>query len=84
VYYHNYLLGELFAAQLRHRLAPAGAQPGAQPASPGEPNFARREIGDFLRQQVFAPGSTCPWPEFVRRATGEALTAKYFAGEVTR
>lgn len=80
VYYHNYLLGELFAAQLRHRLTRIGEQPG----SPGELNFTRREIGDFLRQHVFEPGSTWAWPEFVRRATGEALTAKYFAEEVTR
>ena len=36
VYYHNYLLGELFAAQLRHRLTQVGQQAG----SPGELDFA--------------------------------------------
>lgn len=81
VYYHNYLLGELFAAQLRHRIAQL-APPGDAAA---ELSFVgRRDIGDFLRENVFQPGGTWPWPEFVRRATGEPLTAKYFAGEVTR
>jgi len=81
VYYHNYLLGELFAAQLRHRLARAGDPP----VSSTELNLAQpRQVGDYLRQHVFAPGSTWAWPEFVRRATGEPLTAKYFAAEVTR
>ncbi len=81
VYYHNYLLGELFAAQLRHRLAQAAPRDD----SAAELNFVgRRDIGDFLREHVFQPGSTWPWPEFVRRATGEPLTAKYFAREVTK
>lgn len=81
VYYHNYLLGELFAAQLRQRIAQVASPDG----SAAELNWAgRRDLGDFLRQHVFQPGSTWPWPEFVRRATGEPLTAKYFAKEVTK
>jgi peptidyl-dipeptidase A len=81
VYYHNYLLGELFAAQLRQRIARLAPSED----SAADLNFAsRRDIGDFLRVHVFQPGSTWPWPEFVRRATGEPLTAKYFAQEVTK
>jgi len=74
VYYHNYMLGELFAAQLRHTLR---AKIGGT-----EPFYEQPAMGNSLREKVFMPGSRWPWPEFVRRATGEELTAKYFAEEV--
>jgi Zn-dependent M32 family carboxypeptidase len=51
------------------------------PAS--ELDFAgRKEFGDFLRQEVFRSGGVRPWPEFIRRAVGEPLTARCFAAEV--
>lgn len=79
VYYHNYMLGELFAAQLRHRLAELAGHQGPTATL----NFqGRKEFGEFLRREVFMPGKTLKWPAFVRRATGEPLTARYFAEEV--
>jgi len=79
VYYHNYMLGELFAAQLRSELAELAGHEGPT----AELSFnGRKEFGDFLKRKVFAPGSTRPWPEFVRRATGNPLSAKNFAAEV--
>jgi peptidyl-dipeptidase A len=79
VYYHNYMLGELFAAQLRHALAELAGHDG--PTS--ELDFTgKTEFGDFLREKVFRPGRVMPWPAFVRRATGEPLTARYYAEEV--
>ena len=81
VYYHNYMLGELFAAQLRHALAGLGGHKGPT----GQLRFeGRRDFGDFLRTKVFQPGDSLPWPEFVAQATGEPLTARYFAAEVRR
>jgi len=79
VYYHNYMLGELFAAQLRHVLAELAGHDG--PTSKLSFN-GRKEFGDFLKQKVFKPGSAMRWPRFVRRAAGEPLTARYFAAEV--
>jgi peptidyl-dipeptidase A len=79
VYYHSYMLGELFAAQLRHVLAGRVGHQG--PTSTLSFN-GRREFGQFLQQKVFRPGSFLPWSQFVRSATGEALTARYFAAEV--
>jgi len=75
VYYHNYMLGELFAAQLRHAIG------GRESSGPfyEQPGFAA-----LLKDKVFMPGARWPWPEFVRRATGEDLTAKYFADEVAK
>jgi peptidyl-dipeptidase A len=79
VYYHNYMMGELFAAQLRHRLAELAGHKG--PTS--ELSFnGRKEFGDHLKKKVFRPGNVWPWSKFVRRETGEPLTAKYFAAEV--
>jgi peptidyl-dipeptidase A len=80
VYYHNYLLGELFAAQVRHCLGGlvTAAGPSSELRLDGHP-----ECGEYLRRNVFQPGATWPWPEFVRRATGEPLTPRYFAAEVS-
>jgi peptidyl-dipeptidase A len=63
VYYHNYLLGELFASQL-------------EKTTGGE---ISRETGDLLRDEVFAPGAKHRWDELVEMVTGEPLSAKAFA-----
>ncbi len=79
VYYHNYMLGELFAAQLRNTLA---KQAGHQGPTSTLSFTDRKDFGQFLTDKVFKPSMTKPWPAFVKDATGEALTAKYFASEV--
>ncbi|HNS99693.1 MAG TPA: M2 family metallopeptidase [Polyangiaceae bacterium] len=81
VYYHNYMLGELFASQLRASLATFARHEG--PTSTLSFN-GRKEFGEFLTNKVFKPGMRMKWPQFVRAATGEELTAKYFAREVAR
>ncbi len=54
VYYHNYMLGELFAAHAPVMLAREAGHEG--PAS--ELRFeGRREFGDYLKQNVFRPGA---------------------------
>jgi len=79
VYYHNYMLGELFAAQLRHRLAELAGHQGPTSTLSFQ---GRKDFGEFLRKKVFRPGKALRWPQFVRRVTGQALTARYFAEEV--
>jgi len=79
VYYHNYMLGELFAAQVRHVLADLAGHQG--PTSKLSFN-GRKEFGTLLKQRVFRPGKRWPWPQFVQEVTGEELTPKYFAAEV--
>lgn len=79
VYYHNYTLGELFAAQLRHKLAALTNQQGLSPSF----DFAGyQDFGRFLTEKLFRPGMRYRWPDFVTQATGEPLTAKHFAAEV--
>ena len=43
---------------------------------------ATGEAGEYLRGAVFGPGNLYPWNELTRRATGEPLTAKYFAASL--
>jgi len=66
VYYHNYQMGELFAAQLRATL--------------GTRDNTR--LGRQLQEKVFAPGARYEWQDFVRRATGRPLSPEYFAKEL--
>jgi peptidyl-dipeptidase A len=79
VYYHNYMLGELFAAQLHAYVAREvlGRESGKAASLVGE-----KKLGAYLREQIFAPGSLYRWDEMIRRATGEPLTAKYFAAMI--
>lgn len=79
VYYHNYLLGELFAAQLRAKLA---GLTGHQGPSATLSFNGRKDIGTYLINEVFRPGMRYEWPEFVRRATGRPLGPEAFVGEV--
>jgi len=76
-YYHNYTMGQLFASQLHAAIS--------REVLKTEPSKAlynnRKDVGEFLKKRVFAPGSSMPWPEFVRFATGEELNAKAFAAE---
>jgi peptidyl-dipeptidase A len=75
VYYHNYMLGDLFASQVRHY---AAALIGVD-----DPHttcfYGSKKVAQYLRREVFEPGNVYDWRELTRRATGEDLTAKYYA-----
>lgn len=79
-YYHNYLMGELFASQLHHTLATSVLHT--------EPDRAlyngREEVGNFLKEKVFAPGRKLDWRQLTRQATGADLNARAFAEELRR
>jgi len=78
VYYHNYLLGYLMAAQLRHAM-----MRDKQVENPLQWSMVGdRKVGEFLREKVFAPGARYRWDELIRRATGEDLTPRYFVNEL--
>lgn len=72
-YYHNYLLGDLLALQL-------DAYMEENIIGHKDPSYTgHTEIGDYLKGKVFKPGSRYYWNEMIERATGEKLTAKYYA-----
>ena len=79
VYYHNYMLGELFAAQLRATLVQLAHHNNN--ASTLDYN-KHKEFGLFFKEKIFEPGMKNPWPEFVKNATGEPLSARHFAEEL--
>ncbi|HUV66350.1 MAG TPA: M2 family metallopeptidase, partial [Sedimentisphaerales bacterium] len=75
-YYHNYMLGELLASQLHHHIV----HDVFRLTSDQDASYVGDDrLGRYLREKVFGPGALCPWNEMIERATGEPLTAKYFA-----
>jgi peptidyl-dipeptidase A len=76
VYYHNYMMGELFASQVHHAIA-REVYKGADPAS--VIYVGNKEVGDFMRKKVFEPGRTLSWNELTKHATGEGLNPQAFA-----
>jgi peptidyl-dipeptidase A len=75
VYYHNYLLGELIASQVRDEIE--------QSVLGGNGEVDRRfvtepAVGHYLSERVFRPGASRHWQETLAYATGERLQAGYF------
>jgi peptidyl-dipeptidase A len=70
-YYHNYLLGELLASQLYSYMTANITQ--------NQSLVGETAVGDYLRKNVFLPGARYSWNEMIEKATGEKLTAKYYA-----
>lgn len=77
-YYHNYLLGQLFACQLHAAIARdvLKTDNAAQAIYTRDPR-----VGQFMRDKVFAPGALKSWNALTEFATGAELNAKAFANE---
>jgi peptidyl-dipeptidase A len=76
VYYHNYMMGELFASQLHHAIA-RDVYKSAPPA--GVVYVGNKDVGKFMQTKVFQPGRTLSWNELTRFATGSDLSPAAFA-----
>ncbi|MBI3822073.1 MAG: hypothetical protein HY289_05255, partial [Planctomycetes bacterium] len=76
VYYHNYMMGELFASQVHHTIA-RKVYKGADPNT--VVYVGNKEVGEFMRRSVFEPGATMTWNELTRHATGADLNPEAFA-----
>jgi peptidyl-dipeptidase A len=75
-YYHNYQLGELLASQLNHYIT----FNILKAKDVNNQSFAnRKEVGEYLKTKVFAPGMRYRWDIMIEKATGEKLTPKYYA-----
>jgi peptidyl-dipeptidase A len=78
VYYHNYMMGQLFASQVHHTICRElynGADAGSVLY------IGDRRVGDFMKKKVFAPGRTLDWRGLTKFATGEELSPKAFAAD---
>jgi peptidyl-dipeptidase A len=76
VYYHNYMLGELFASQVHHAIT-KDLYPGK---SPSEVIYeGNLKVGEFMRNKIFSSGKSLPWDELVKFATDKPLSAEAFS-----
>lgn len=80
-YYHNYLLGELLASQLYYSIVKTVLK---SEDYKNQSFTGKKEVGTFLKEKVFAPGSRYFWNDMIEKATGEKLTAKYYAQQFVK
>jgi peptidyl-dipeptidase A len=76
VYYHNYMMGELFASQLHAAIAKQ-VMKGADPDT--VVYVGNQEVGRFMKTRVFEPGRTLTWNQLTEHATGAPLSPASFA-----
>lgn len=69
-YYQNYVLGELMASHLLRYLH--------REVVKAESYVGNQQVGEFLIQKIFKPGSRYDWNTMLRKATGEDLRPDYF------
>lgn len=75
-YYHNYQLGEIFASQMHNYIVTNISKSNDMK---NECYVGNIEIGKWMSEKIFSPGMMYEWDKFVENATGEKLTAKYYA-----
>ncbi|QFT88648.1 Peptidase family M3 [Bacillus sp. THAF10] len=73
VYYQNYLLGELTAAQLYHYIHTHISK-----------EFFNVGVGAFIRDEFLAPGASYHWNKKIEKVTGEPLNPDYFVKSYCR
>ena len=80
-YYHNYLMGEILASQLYYYIV-------ANVIKSEDYRFQsfsnNKGVGEYLKTKVFMPASRYYWNEMIEKATGEKLTAKYYAKQFVK
>lgn len=77
-YYHNYLLGELLASQLNHYITVNIVK---SDDFRNQSFYGNKEAGKYLNDKVFMPGASLYWNDMIENATGEKLTARYYADQ---
>jgi peptidyl-dipeptidase A len=75
VYYHNYLLGELIASQLRDEIERSVLGGNGEV---GLHFVTEPAVGRYLLERVFRPAASRHWQETLAYATGERLQPGYF------
>jgi len=78
VYYHNYMLGELFSAQVHETIAAQGGKPAGETIY-----FGDASVGQLIIDKVIRPGALYRWDELTRRVTGRELGPEAFARRFT-
>lgn len=77
-YYHNYQMGELFAAQVHQTIC----REVLGGVAPSKANYVgNKAVGEFMKARVFVPGRSLSWNALTRHATGQELNPQAFAAE---
>jgi peptidyl-dipeptidase A len=72
-YYQNYLIGEVFGAQLEHALvSECGGVAG------------HREAGAFLRERMFHQGATRSWRDLIAHVSGQPLDPSFYLATIEK
>ncbi len=80
-YYHNYLMGELLASQFSYYVA----KNYYNTEDLKNLGFSKNpEVGKYFIEKVFKPGMKYEWNVMIEKATGEKLTAKYYAKQFVK
>jgi peptidyl-dipeptidase A len=77
-YYHNYMMGQLFACQVHATIAKDVLKAKDIPNAIYTDN---KGVGEYMKANVFKPGANLSWNELTKHATGADLNAKAFAAE---
>jgi peptidyl-dipeptidase A len=75
-YYHNYLLGEMLASQFYSYMTSNVTNVSSL--------VNQTSVGDYLKKYIFYPGARYTWNDMIEKATGEKLTAKYYAKQFVK
>jgi peptidyl-dipeptidase A len=80
-YYHNYHMGALLSSQLYYYICNniLKTKEYKNQFFVGKP-----EVGKYLIEKVYAPGAKYYWNDMIEKATGEKLTAKYYAEQFVK
>jgi len=78
-YYHNYLLGDILASQLHYYICSKVINDTSNIKY--FDYYERKEVGKFLKEKFYAPGTSLYWNDLIEQTTGEKLTAKYYANQ---
>ena len=78
VYYHNYMMGQLFASQVHHALC-RDVYNGADPST--VIYVGDHRVGEFMKTKVFEPGRRYDWRGLTTFATGEERKPTAFAAD---
>jgi peptidyl-dipeptidase A len=71
-YYHNYMLGELLASQLQEYIENKNGI-----------YYEGKEVGDYLKNNIFFPGAKYNWNDLINHATNEDLNPAYFVKHIS-
>ena len=78
VYYHNYLLGELLASQIHNHIVKNILQTNSSKNADYSNN---KDIGKFLKENIFSIGKEYGWEELIELSTGKPLDTSYYIEE---